>query len=262
MPAATPTGAGLWSGRLLEFESLPSTNTWALQHAVDLRHGDVVWAQVQPAGRGRLDRSWLASAGRSLTISCVLKDPVFTPLGPNLGQIAACAVTETLAGFGLRALLKWPNDVMVHDAKIAGLLVELAETPSALVLGIGLNVNDDTAFFRSAALDRPATSMEAAAGRAFAIADVLARLLGSLQPWLERVVAEGLAPVRAAWADADWLEGYDIEAHTAAGVVAGRYAGMDALGRLVVAGTGGETALWSGDVARVRRAVDPAVVAG
>ena len=184
------------------------------------------------------------------------------PLGPNIGQIAACAVTETLAGFGLRSLLKWPNDVMVQDSKIAGLLVAVAETPAASVLGIGLNVNGAASSFRCAGLDRPATSMEAAAGRAFAVADVLARLLVSLQPWLERAAAEGLAPVRAAWASADWLEGYDIEAHTAAGVVAGRYAGMDALGRLAVAGTNGETTLWSGDVERVRRSVDPAATAG
>jgi BirA family biotin operon repressor/biotin-[acetyl-CoA-carboxylase] ligase len=262
MDAVTHKGLGLWGGRLIEFETLPSTNTWALEHAAELRHGDVVWARAQTAGRGRLERSWLALAGRSLTVTVVLQDPVFRPLGPNLGQVAACALTETLAGFGLRGLLKWPNDVMVQDAKIAGLLVELAETPPVFVLGIGLNVNGDASFFRSAGLDRPATSMEAAAGRSFAVAEVLKRLLASLQAWLVRVGAEGLAPVRMTWADIDWLAGCDIEAHTAAGVVAGRYAGMDELGRLVVAGPQGETALWSGDVERVRRAVDPAGVPG
>lgn len=255
--ADTPMTRGLWGARLIDFETLPSTNTWALEHAAQLQHGDLVWARAQTAGRGRLDRSWLALAGRSLTVSCVLKDSVFMTLGPNLGQIAACALAETLADCGLRALLKWPNDVMVQDAKIAGLLVELAETSSALVLGIGLNVNGDASIFRSTVRDRPATSMEAVAGRAFAVADVLVRLLAALQRWLERAAAEGLSPVRTAWAGADWLAGYDIEAQTAAGVVAGRYAGMDELGRLVIAGVGGETTLWSGDVVRVRRTVHP-----
>jgi BirA family biotin operon repressor/biotin-[acetyl-CoA-carboxylase] ligase len=258
MDAVTQPRRGLWGGRLIEVDTLPSTNSWALEHAAELRHGDVVRARAQSAGRGRLDRSWLALPGRSLTLSCILQDPAFTPLGPNLGQIAACAVAETLADFGLRALLKWPNDVMVDDAKIAGLLIELTETPATLVLGIGLNVNGAAVTFRSAGLDRPATSMEAAAGRAFAVDAVLARLVASLQPWLERALAEGLAPVRAAWAGADWLAGYDLEAHTAAGPVAGRYAGMDEQGRLLVDGVCGRTALWSGDVERVRRAVDPA----
>ncbi len=243
----------LWDGRVLAFDALPSTNTWALEHAGELRHGDVVRAHAQTAGRGRLSRVWLALPGRSLTLSCVLQSPAFVPLGPNLGQVAACAVADTLAGFGLRAELKWPNDVMVADRKLAGMLVEMADTPPTLVLGIGLNVNVTEADLKEGALDRPATSMQAAAGHPFDIEDVFRVLLGHLQAWLDRAVATGLQPVLDRWASADWLSGQEIVAYTAGGLVAGRYGGMDTMGRIRVVRPDGETALWSGDVERVRR---------
>ena len=242
---------GLWAGRLRTFDELPSTNTWMLEHAAELRHGDVVRARAQTAGRGRLARAWLALPGRSLTFSCALCDAPFIPLGPNIGQFAACAVADTLAEFGLAAALKWPNDVMVADRKIAGILVEMADAPSVLVLGIGLNVNVTEDEFRAAALDRPATSMQAAAGRSFHVDTVLRALLGQLQVWLDQAVSEGLAPMLARWATADWLAGRDIEVQTATGTVAGRYAGLDELGRLRVTRAGGEVALWTGDVVRI-----------
>ena len=244
---------GLWAGRLHTFDELPSTNTWMLEHAAELAHGDVVWARAQTSGRGRLDRSWLALPGRSLALSCVLKEAPFISLGPNIGQFAACAVADTLAEFGIAAALKWPNDVMVADRKIAGILVELADAPSVLVLGIGLNVNVTEADFRAAALARPATSRQVAVGNSFDVDTVLRALLRQLQTWLEQAVSEGLAPLCARWAAADWLAGHDIEVQTASGAVAGRYAGLDELGRLRVARAGGEEALWTGDVVRVKR---------
>ncbi len=245
---------GLWTGHVRVFDELASTNTWMLEHAGEVRHGDVVWARAQTTGRGRFARPWLSLPRRSLTISCALREEAFIPLGPNIGQFAACAVADTLARFGLPAALKWPNDVMVADRKIAGILVELAEAPAVLVLGIGLNVNGSAEDFRAAALDRPAISMQASAGNAFDVDAVLRVLLGQLQVWLDRAAAGGLALLRERWATSDWLAGHDIEVQTAAGPVTGHYGGLDELGRLRLARTGGEEALWSGDVMRVRRA--------
>jgi len=247
---------GLWAGRVRVFDELPSTNNWMLEHAGELRHGDVVQARAQTAGRGRLDRSWLSLPGRSLAISCALRDPAFIPLGPNIGQFAACAVADTLAGFGLAAAFKWPNDVLVADRKIAGILVELADAPPVLVLGIGINVNVTEGDFRAAALDRPATSMQAATGITFDVDVVLRALLGHLEGWLDRAVTEGVAPLLRRWAAADWLAGHAIEVETASGLVTGRYEGLDELGRLRVARAGGEESLWTGDVVRVRRIED------
>jgi len=245
---------GLWAGRVRTFDELPSTNTWMLDHAGEMRHGDVVRARTQTSGRGRLDRSWLALPGRSLVISCALREPAFIPLGPNVGQFAACAVADTLAGFGLVAALKWPNDVLAADRKIAGILVELADTPPLVVLGIGININVTEGEFRAAALDRPATSMQAVTGLTVDMDAVLRALLGELERWLDRATTAGMAPLLKRWATADWLAGHAIEVETASGLVTGQYAGLDELGRLRVARAGGEETLWTGDVVRVRRA--------
>ena len=247
---------GLWAGRVRVFDELPSTNTWMLDHAGEMRHGDVVSARAQTDGRGRLDRSWLSLPGRSLAISCALREPAFIPLGPNLGQFAACAVADTLAGFGFAAALKWPNDVLVADRKIAGILVEMADTSPVLVLGIGINVNVTEGDFRTAALDRPATSMQAATGITLYVEVVQRALLGKLEQWLDRATTAGMAPLLKRWAAADWLAGHAIEVETASGLVAGQYAGLDELGRLRVARAGGEETLWTGDVVRVKRFED------
>lgn len=246
-------GAGLWGGRLIEFDALPSTNTWALAHAASLGHGDVVSARAQTAGRGRLDRSWLALPDASLTLSCVLKSPVLQAMGPNLGQVAACALSDLLSTVGLQPQLKWPNDVLVHDRKIAGILVESAEPSPLLVVGVGLNVNLSEGDFSGAGLDRPAISLHVATGRRFALEPLMTDLLKHLQRRLDLVAAEGLAPVFSFWAAADWLAGHSIDVETAEGVMAGAYAGLDGLGRLRLVTPDGERTLWTGDVQRLRR---------
>lgn len=255
MNGAVAGGEGLWGGRGFAFDALPSTNTWMLEHAAELRHGDVVWARAQTAGRGRFARSWMAMPDRSITLSCALRDPAFGALGPNLGQIAACAVADMLEGYRLQAALKWPNDVLVRDRKIAGMLVETAEAPSTVwVLGIGVNVNISPEEFSAAALDRPATSMQVEAGTPFAVEGIRRALLRQLGTWLDRVRVEGFRAVRRRWESSDWLYGHDVRVETATGIAAGRYAGIDEAGRMRITVNGREEALWSGDVERVRAA--------
>ena len=245
---------GLWAGRVHAFSTLPSTNTWACEHAGELGHGDVVWARAQTAGRGRLDRSWLAVRDASLTFSCVLRDPVFQPLGPNLGQVAACAVKAALDACGVTASLKWPNDVLVDDRKIAGILVEMAGAPAVFVVGIGINISVPAGTFAAAGLERPAISLSEAAGRVPEPGVLLAALLRHLQAWLDRAAGQGFQAIRPAWAAADWLAGHEVEVQAADGRWSGRYAGLDDQGRLRLVRQDGETVLWSGDVERVRRA--------
>ena len=244
---------GLWGGRILRFEALESTNTWALAHLAELAQGDVVWALDQTAGRGRFDRAWIASPGKCLTVSTILIGAQWVALAPNVGQAAAWGVQRTLAAFDVSARLKWPNDVMVGNHKIAGILVERGAAANAFVLGIGLNVNLAAADLRLAALDRMATSMSMAARRRFRVEAVLARLLGELQGTLDTVCRDGLAPVLNAWALSDWLAGHEVEIQGAEATLRGRYEGLDAAGRLRLTGADGtEHLLWTGDVARVR----------
>lgn len=104
-------------------------------------HGRVLIAEEQTAGRGRLDRTWTSPPGTGLTFS-VLAAPAAPPgaLGwaPLLAGLAVAEGVE--AATGLAPTVKWPNDVMVDDRKLAGLLAEVVP-PDRLVIGVGLNTH-------------------------------------------------------------------------------------------------------------------------
>lgn len=132
-------------GSMVRYEShTESTNTLA-KHLPDAEasHGTLVIADHQTAGRGQYQRSWLSAPAQNLTFSVVLT-PGRSKGISLLKQVAALAVFDALSELGLRSVrIKWPNDVLVENRKIAGILVEAVFKGAALsrvVVGIGLNV--------------------------------------------------------------------------------------------------------------------------
>ena len=127
--------------RLQVLAETPSTNGVAAERA---RAGEpaglVVVAEAQTAGRGRLDRTWVSPARAGLTFSVLLRPDLPAAQWPWLPLWTGLAVATALRErAGLEAVLKWPNDVLVDDRKVCGVLAEVPE-PGAVVLGIGLNV--------------------------------------------------------------------------------------------------------------------------
>jgi BirA family biotin operon repressor/biotin-[acetyl-CoA-carboxylase] ligase len=109
-----------------------STNELARQLATaGAPHGTLVTTGFQTAGRGRQGRRWVAPPGRALLLSVVVRDP-----DPLLPLRAGLAVAD-LAGRG--ALVKWPNDVLLDERKVAGVLVEARPQEGWAVVGIGVN---------------------------------------------------------------------------------------------------------------------------
>ena len=253
----TPTvsaGAGLWGGRLLTFPALPSTNRWALDHAPACGDGDVIRAVRQTAGRGRLDRTWIAPGARSLTVSVVLRHSDRVSPAANLAQVAALAAAGTLQGYGIDVRLKWPNDVMVRGRKIAGILAEGTPDAGPVIVGIGININVSREDLCQAALDGTATSMAIERGRLCRTEHVLRAFLRELEKELDATAERGLPYLLEAWAHKDALAGQHIEVRTADGTQRGRYAGLADDGRLrLIDATGREHLFWTGDVSRVRR---------
>ena len=143
MPTPARTSErGRW--RVEWFSSLDSTNRHALTAAREgAPDGLVVVADEQTAGRGRLGRTWEAPSGSSLLVSVLLRrsgDPARTGEPGRVVMAAGVALAEAVAAVaGVDASLKWPNDLVVDDRKLAGLLAE-AEG-DALVVGAGCNVN-------------------------------------------------------------------------------------------------------------------------
>lgn len=130
---------GLWSS-VSVVPVTGSTNTDLLRDGGP--EGQVLVAEEQTAGRGRLGRSWQSQPGTALTFSVLLRPDTVPPARQGwLPLIAGVAVaTAVRAVSGLGAALKWPNDVLIGDRKLAGILAEQASDGDAAVIGIGLNV--------------------------------------------------------------------------------------------------------------------------
>jgi BirA family biotin operon repressor/biotin-[acetyl-CoA-carboxylase] ligase len=137
-----------------------------------------VFADLQTRGRGQHGRSWITPPGRALLFSTLWRDPA---LAETLPIRCGVAVVETLARFGVKARLKWPNDVLIDGAKVAGVLIEggyVGERPEYFVAGIGLNVQQTREELPETPY--PATSLLLATGRPIDRAELAAALLDEL----------------------------------------------------------------------------------
>jgi len=227
-PAGTSAEGELGAPRL-HLRATTSTNDRARELAgAGAPHGTLVTAGAQSAGRGRQGRSWSAPPGRALLCSLVIRSP------GELLSLAAGAAVASVAGPD--ATIKWPNDVLVAERKVAGILVEGRPQEGWAVLGIGVNVAVRTEDF-PAELRARAGSLGLAPQ---AVESILHDLLGALARWLPAPVEDVLIAVRARDALAGralrWTGG------------SGRGAGIDAGGRLLVDTGEGHIALEAGEV--------------
>lgn len=130
--------------KLISFSVLESTNKYAISNIDKLPSGSVVWALEQTGGYGRFKRRWISPKG-GLWFSVVFKPRLLRD--PNLyTKVISVAVVETLQRIGCPAKIKWPNDIVVSDRKLAGILTEVifkGTRIAGIVAGIGLNVNND-----------------------------------------------------------------------------------------------------------------------
>jgi BirA family biotin operon repressor/biotin-[acetyl-CoA-carboxylase] ligase len=190
-----------WLGaELSELEVCESTNDEAAARAAaGAPHGAVVTAAAQLRGRGRLGRPWYSPPGENLYLSCVLRPVVPVASLPPVTLAAGVAVAEAVAAFGVRAAVKWPNDVVVGPRKLAGILTEMTTRGDRLdfvILGIGVNLG--TLAFPPE-LAPIATSLALEGGPVVSPAEFRASLLPLLQTWLDRFFQGGVPAVGPAW---------------------------------------------------------------
>lgn len=205
-------------------------------------HGTVVHADEQTSGRGRLAHAWFSPPG-NLYVSILLRTGQSAARSTELSFLAALAVADTVEALlprQTRAMLKWPNDVLVSGAKIAGILLELVN--DATIIGIGLNVlvaPSNTAY--------KTTTIVANGGIASVdgARDILLERLGRhLAIWQ----TDGFGPIREQWLDRSYPIGAAIRVNSAGKAVAGHFAGLDLDGALLLDTPQGRERIVAGDV--------------
>jgi BirA family biotin operon repressor/biotin-[acetyl-CoA-carboxylase] ligase len=218
----------------LRFESLDSTNEEALRRLA-ARERTPLWivADEQTRGRGRSGRHW-QSPGGNLYASLVIETGVSASVATQLSLVAGLAVHETVAarlpaGQRTRLRLKWPNDVILGGAKLAGILLESVVSPKgkglAVILGMGINVSH-----------APLETERAVASlglEASAVPQVFASLAAALSEWLKRWDdGRGFASIREAWLGQALSLNESISVNLNGSAIRGRFRGVDAAGAL------------------------------
>jgi BirA family biotin operon repressor/biotin-[acetyl-CoA-carboxylase] ligase len=227
-------------GTLVRYDTVGSTNEEALALA---RRGEPgpLWivARRQTAGRGRRGRSWISDEG-NLYATLLISDPAPPDRVAELSFVAGLALADAVAELAptlsQRLALKWPNDLLLDQRKLAGILIEGETIDRRLAVAIGIGVNcaqhpSDTAY--------PATSLAAAgsAGTPDGVLTALSRTMaGRLAQWQR---GDGFAAVRSDWLARVAQLGTDIRVVLGAEECVGRFVGIDETGRLVLHGRDG-----------------------
>ena len=243
---------------ILHFDSIDSTNLEAMRQAkAGAPEGLCIVAREQTHGRGRLNRSWQSPKDAGLYMSLILRPKFDMNAWPLITLMAALAVHDALMkACGLRADIKWPNDLCINDRKLCGILAEIVETKkgSAAVVGIGINLSSDIL----AEVPVEAASIETATGRKPDAGQVLNELLKSLAENYELLhSAEGREHLIREWcARSSYAAGRPVRVTLTDGTFEGRTSGLEADGALRVATEDGRIRIVrAGDITALRSIV-------
>lgn len=228
-----------------------STNDRLLALPVAQRHGVVMLAECQTAGRGRRGRNWVSPYARNLYLSLGWTfDAGVAELG-CLPLVVALAACQALDRAGLEGhQVKWPNDLLLDGRKLGGCLVEIqgdASGPCFAVVGIGLNIRMPRETAETAAIDQPWIDLSKALP-AVSRNRLAAGLANELLLRLERFSGEGFGPLQADWRRRDALAGKAVELQFAGGLRRGRVLGVSPLGALRLQSDSGIAEYTAGEV--------------
>lgn len=247
--------------RLVGFESfasIDSTNTYLLsQTAPEPGRFRVAVADEQTGGRGRHARRWVSPPGAGLYLSLAYAFARIPPKLPGLTLAVGVGVTAALDSLGdADFLLKWPNDIIVQDGKLGGILTEARPHDGGgitVVTGVGLNI--DIAGTLDTAEDIKWSLPPADLAGACEVVPPRERLAASVVDALAasmiRFEASGFEAFADAWRQRDWLRGQHVIVDQAGQEISGIASGVGAEGSLLLEGPGGRTQVASGTIVKV-----------
>lgn len=240
--------------QILTYETIDSTNRAALQFGEQgLKEGLVICAESQTKGRGRLGRAWASPKGKGIYLSILLRPKLEIREIAKITLATAVTVCSAIAAeTGVQAQIRWPNDVLVGDKKLCGILTEIsaeADRVKHLVVGVGINVN-------STAEDLPpvGTSVHLVTGKAWNRARLAARFLNEFEKTYKALQKGKFAEIVRDWESLSVLSGKNVVAKGLNGDIEGVAMGIDEEdGALWIRrDTGIQTKVLSGDIQFIR----------
>ncbi len=240
------------------FGETDSTNLQAKAMAAQgAAEGTVVVADTQTRGRGRRGRTWFSPPGQSIYASIILRPPMAPAQAPQITLMTAVALARTLIETaGLEATIKWPNDILIHGKKIAGILTEIStemDQVDYVVVGLGINVHTPQEAMPDE-IAQIATSVSIENGTRVTRTELLCALLQQFETCYRQLVQDGFIPIMDQWRRMTDIIGQRVYVD----VLNTRYTGVvqavDDDGVLILKDDKGPIRrIFSGDVTRMRK---------
>ncbi|MEW6109650.1 MAG: biotin--[acetyl-CoA-carboxylase] ligase [Nitrospirota bacterium] len=225
--------------RIHLYKSLDSTNdiatSFAMKNMTD--SGIVIIADSQNRGRGRLGRKWSSPPGVNIYMSIILKPEIEPRDATLITVLAAVACAGALRKIcGLEVMLKWPNDMMVADKKIAGILTEVRSEPDRIktaIIGVGINVNIELKDFPED-IRCTATSVRQETGEYYSRSRIIIEILKEFENWYKIFIEKGRRPILEKWKQLSSTIGRNVRVTTAKEIISGIAEDIDDEGMLII----------------------------
>jgi BirA family biotin operon repressor/biotin-[acetyl-CoA-carboxylase] ligase len=225
------------------YQEVDSTNTIACRLARDgAREGEVVVADAQTRGKGRLDRTWQSPPGTNLYTSTILRPKIEPAMAPQMTLMAGVAVADLLSVFCPGGVsIKWPNDVLLRGKKACGILTEMktaAGSVDFIIVGIGVNINMNREDFEPS-LRETATSLKIETGKAYDRLDLISKQFDFIEKWYKVFLSAGFSGLRDTWLQYADILGKRIKVVYKDEFQTGTVTGIDDDGAILMQGEGG-----------------------
>lgn len=196
------------------FKELDSTNTYAIKLAQDgAPEGTIVTAETQLKGRGQRQRIWQSPRGKGLYYSLILRPDIHNDQVFVMTLMAGLAVFDTVrVGYRIIPALKWPNDVLINDKKVAGILTEsvwLSNKLEFIVIGVGINLHFEESDFPERPVFPP-TSLHRESSERLPFENIIELLSNKFDLWLRRLKYFGVNEILQQWSWRSPLIGQEI----------------------------------------------------
>jgi BirA family biotin operon repressor/biotin-[acetyl-CoA-carboxylase] ligase len=222
------------------FDTVSSTMDEAFRLAMEgSEEGTLVCAETQTKGRGRMGRVWTSPKGKGIYLSLILRPKLSPTDVSQLTLLSAVVVAEVVRSFsGINARIKWPNDILVDNKKLVGILTEMnaeIDRVKFVIVGMGINVNTPLNL-----MPPQSTSLKAETDKSFSRVDLIKEILKNMEAWYERYQQQGFEPVHKRWKELSSTLGKNIRVNDSNKVTKGKAVDIDSDGGLLIRSESGE----------------------